>query len=177
MLPRSRGQVEAVLQGVTGFGVIPVIWGLGGALCSPFHGAGSSTPAKRSFGSGSSPWSSSCVGFSEGWSPWWGRQRSLCSSTQRIPHTNKSLFMQTPLRKLSVPHQGKAHPVPVPSTSQQKVFHCFHPIIYCFVPCALEEMVLPNIFHFLSQRSLCKCLLSLLGITTMATSSNYVPNC
>lgn len=73
---------------------------------------------------------------------------------------------------------------PADDTSHQKASHCFHAIIYCFVPCALEEMVLPNIFHILSQRSLCKCLLSLLGsvcvildIITVAMSSNYVFNC
>lgn len=151
-------------------------------LCAPPALVLDSPPQPQgSFGSRSSPWSSSWVGWSEGWNPWWGRQPSLCSSPQQTnPFSCKSLprKLRAPSREKPIPFQCPAH-----STSHQKAFHCFHPIIYCLVPCALQEMVLPNIFRFLSQRSLCQCLLSLLGSDVIldtipvAVSSSYVPNC
>lgn len=102
--------------------------------------------------------------------------------TEDSPHKQIPFHANRACPGNSVP-LTREKPILFQCPSHQKASHCFHTIIYCFAPCALEEMVLPNIFHFLSQRSLCECLLSLLGsvhvildIITMAMSSNYVPN-
>lgn len=170
--------------------VIPMLLGLGGALCTPcpvsclpwcwvLHpsqkGDLEADPAPGAapvldgvrVGTLGAADSDPCVNPSRGF------------PTQTNPFSCKACPGNSvpPTREKPILFQCPAH-----GTSHQKAFHCFHPIIYCSVPCALEEMVLPNIFHFLSQRSLCKCLLSLPGsvrvildVTTVAMSSNYVP--
>lgn len=109
MLPQFRGQTEAVPVRGNWFGSDSHAFGAGMCFVCSLPWCWILHPSQKgSFGSRSSPWSSSCVGWSEGWNPWCGRQRSLCSSTPGIPHTNKSLFMQTPAQQTQCPPPGKS---------------------------------------------------------------------
>lgn len=78
-----------------------------------------------------------------------------------------------PTREKPVPFQ-----CPTDGTSHRKAFHSFHHIMYCFLPFVVEEMVLPNIFHFQSQGSHYKCLLLLLGfVHVIRLTSSAMAKC
>lgn len=152
-----------------------MLLGLGGALPAPCCGhclpslAPHAPQLNRSFRSGSGPWGSICDR--------WRHGLETCLQQTEIPvlrqaehspgcphkqvpfHANSHLESSVaPTREKPILFQCR-----MDGTSHQKAFHSFHHIMYCFVPFAVEEMVLPNIFHFQSQTSSYKCLLSLLG--------------
>lgn len=182
------------------FGVISLLLGLGGALPAPCCGcrgcclsslALGSPQLKGSFGNGSGPRGSVCDS--------WRHGLETCPQQTEIPVLSQAEgspgcpHKQVPFHANACPESSvpptREKPVlfqcPTDGTSHQKAFHSFHHIMYCFVPFVVEEMVLPNIFHFQSQQAAinasCHCWgLCMLYVwrhqpwLNVAISSNYV---
>lgn len=186
MLPHFRGQTEAAPISGNYFWYVSMLLGVGVLCC------GCRLPSlvlgppqlKGSFGSGSGPRSSVCDRWRHGLETSLQQTEipvlSRAEGSPGCPHKQVP-FHANSCPESSVPPTGEK-PIlfqcPTDGRSHQKAFHSFHHIMYCFVPFVVEEMVLPNIFHFLSQISHYKWLLSLLGfVYVICLTSSVMAKC